>query len=309
MLPEQDTIEWLDARREGIGGSDAGVIMGITPKKWGTKYKTYLEKLGVGARRVTTEAMKRGKALEPMARQAFIVKSGINMTPKMVWSQTHYFMFASLDGLSDCGKFILETKAPGRDDHAEAKAGRVPAKYKAQLQHYLAVGGYECCYYVSYAIKEGVTPQISEAYPYGKPEDFEIVTVIVKADEVFQERLIEEEGSFWKNHVEKFIPPEMEKEDYEQKEGDEWEGLVSKYLLLDKEIKDKTKEKEEARELIIGLCGSTNSRGAGVKVTRVAQPGRIDYTKIEALKGIDLERYRKDPIEYWQITKEKSEVK
>lgn len=304
MLPEQDTTEWLDIRRNGIGGSDAGIIMGITPKKWGTRYKLYLEKLGVGAPRETTDAMRRGKLLEPMARQVFIEETGINMVPKMVWSETHPFMFASLDGMSDCGKYIFETKAPGKDDHAEAKAGRVPEKYKAQIQHYLAVTGAECCYYTSFALKEDVTPEISESFPYGRTENFESVLVKVTVDEVFQARLIEEESNFWKNHVEKFIPPEMEKEDYEQKEGEEWERLVSRYLELDQMIKESTKEKEETRELIIALCGSLNCRGAGIKVSKVAKPGAINYSSIEALKGIDLERYRKDPIEYWMITKE-----
>lgn len=282
----QGSTEWLTARRSGIGGSDASIIMGEVP--WGTPYKLWKEKLGLGEAPVETERMKRGKDLEPFARDAFVKSKGIHMEPKTVWSSSHPWMFGSLDGISPCGKYILEIKCPGEKDHQCAKDGQMPLKYRAQVQHYLAVTGAEMCYYYSYDGAEGVI-------------------VEVKPDELYIARLIEAEQAFWAL-VENFKAPPMQPKDYEIREDEEWKDAVGELASLEdlmKSARETIERYEAAKERVISLCGSSSTRGLGYTVLRSVSPGRIDYKSVPALQDVNLENYRKEPIVSWRITQEK----
>ena len=61
--------EWLDARRNGIGGSDASAILGINPSS--SPLKVYLDKIGKGEEPETTEAMRQGTDLEAYVAERF----------------------------------------------------------------------------------------------------------------------------------------------------------------------------------------------------------------------------------------------
>lgn len=64
---KQNTKEWLEWRSQGIGASDAPIIMGASP--WKTPYKLWLEKTTGQSDFQGNEATERGHALEDSARQ------------------------------------------------------------------------------------------------------------------------------------------------------------------------------------------------------------------------------------------------
>lgn len=173
---EQSSEAWLAWRREGIGASDAPVIMGLSP--WQREDELLLLKTGQKAERPANDAMERGKRLEPVARQAYVERTGIVVDPVCVQSRAHAWMRASLDGLSLDGNHVVEIKCPGEKDHSLAAAGTVPGKYFPQLQHILAVTGLAEIYYWSFR--------------YGH-------TVLLKVDrdESFIAELLEKEVAFW----------------------------------------------------------------------------------------------------------------
>jgi putative phage-type endonuclease len=173
---EQSTEAWLSWRREGIGASDAPVIMGLSP--WQKEGELLLLKTGQKAERPANDAMERGKRLEPVARQAYVSHTGIDVAPVCVQSREHAWMRASLDGLSPDGSHVVEIKCPGEKDHSLAAAGTVPGKYYPQLQHILAVTGLGEIYYWSFRFGH---------------------TVLLKVDrnEYFIAELIEKEVAFW----------------------------------------------------------------------------------------------------------------
>jgi len=173
---EQSSDEWLSWRRNGIGASDAPVIMGISP--WQKEGELLLLKTGQKAERPANDAMERGKRLEPVARKAYVNQTGIVVEPMCVQSRQHAWMRASLDGLSADGQHVVEIKCPGEKDHGLAAAGRVPDKYYPQLQHILAVTGLEEIYYWSFRF--GHT-----------------VLLKVERDDLFIAGLIEKEVAFW----------------------------------------------------------------------------------------------------------------
>ena len=66
--------EWLDARRNGIGGSDASAILGLNP--YSSPLKVYLDKIGKGEEQETNEAMRQGTDLEPYVAERFTKETG-----------------------------------------------------------------------------------------------------------------------------------------------------------------------------------------------------------------------------------------
>ena len=54
--------QWLEARRKGIGGSDAAAILGMS--HYSTPYSVFAEKMGALPEKEDSEAMRQGRDLE-----------------------------------------------------------------------------------------------------------------------------------------------------------------------------------------------------------------------------------------------------
>lgn len=67
-------------------------------------------------------------------------------------------------------------------------------------------------------------------------------------------------------------------------------------------LKQAEKEAEEAQMGLLQACGEKPYEGKGVKVAEIERVGSVDYKAIPALKGIDLEPFRKPGSKYWKIT-------
>lgn len=145
---EQGTPEWLKYRRQHVMATDASVIMGVNP--WTTEIELWEEKCGYREPKAVNEAMRRGQLLEDEARKLFIERTGINMTPCVYESDKHPWAAASLDGMSDCGQYILELKCPGITTHNDFLLGTIKEYYLMQMNHQLFVTDLKVCYYASY---------------------------------------------------------------------------------------------------------------------------------------------------------------
>jgi putative phage-type endonuclease len=146
---DQSGSEWLEWRRQGVGGSDSAVIMGCNP--WCKPSELRQKKIGEAQEEYENERMARGKRLEPIVRQMYEELTGLQMTPVCVEHIQFPWFRASLDGLSECGNVILEIKCPNDRAHSEALRGWVPKYYYPQLQHQLGVTGAKIAHYVSYS--------------------------------------------------------------------------------------------------------------------------------------------------------------
>ena len=145
--------EWLDLRRSGIGGSDAGAIMGMSP--YASPLSVYCEKLGLVPNKESNDAMDFGNLMEPVIRDWFRDQCKaegrdyrVERCTTMWQSEEWPWMLANLDGriFGEGGPWILEIKT------ADSRMGKywgtdrdqeVPDQYYAQVQHYIAVLGYE----------------------------------------------------------------------------------------------------------------------------------------------------------------------
>lgn len=284
---EQSSPEWLSWRKTVITATDCPAILGSSP--WSTAYKCWQRKLGLVEEQKSNEAMERGKRLEPEARDQFIKKYGINMTPVVVESTEFEFMGASLDGLSDCKKFVLEIKCGGSNLHNMASQGVIPQYYLDQMQHQLLVTGAEKCFYYSYNGKDGIC-------------------IDVLPDPNFIEKFLPKARSFWKG-IAFFEPPPLQDSDYMNMEDNlNWNEYAKLYRETDASIKALEDKKDYLRKKLIELCGDQNCSGRGIKVMKALIRGRIDYDEISEIKGINLDKYRKNSTTTWKILVEKKEM-
>lgn len=159
--------EWLEARRSGIGGSDAAKIV-LTPEqyKYADPGALYLDKIGEGPEDEPSLAARHGTWCEEFVAQLFTEATGLEVrrVRKMMRSADHPFMIADIDRKIVGRREGLECKTVGEfaarmkvDDpetgeakwmdkfvegDMEATFSRVPHWY-CQVQHYMAVTGWE----------------------------------------------------------------------------------------------------------------------------------------------------------------------
>lgn len=144
--------DWLKARADRIGGSDAAAIIGMNPYK--SNVDLWEEKMGI---RLPTdisssEAVKYGAAAEAPIRELFALdfpQFRVEYAENNMWTNDLYpWAHASLDGWmtdQEGRKGILEIKTAtihGRAQAAKWETG-VPDNYYCQLLHYFAVTDFE----------------------------------------------------------------------------------------------------------------------------------------------------------------------
>ena len=94
----EDRNKWLLVRNKGIGGSDAGAILGLNPYK--KPYKLWLEKTGAKEPEDISEKeeVKSGVYLEPAVAQWFTDETGKKVQRKGTMQSIEYpFMIANID--------------------------------------------------------------------------------------------------------------------------------------------------------------------------------------------------------------------
>lgn len=274
----QNTAEWLKFRKKRIGASDAPIIMGISP--WKTPFQLWEEKLDK-REPVVTSAMQKGTEMEEEARQTFEKETGITVFPVVVKHPEFEWMIASLDGMDIEGKHIVEIKYAGKEDHLTAIGNSVPEHYYPQLQHQLAVTGLEKAFYFSY--NRSAT-----------------ALVTVERDDEYISSMLEKEKEFYKCMKEE-IPPKLTERDFVQMTQPEWHTLSKSYLETKRQLEYFEEQEREIRERLLILSGRSNALGGGIKLTKVVRKGPIEYQKVPQLEKVDLEPFRKPPIETWRI--------
>lgn len=180
--------QWLGLRRSGIGGSDAGAVMGLN--KYATPLSIYLDKKGL-SHFEGNAATEWGNILEDPIRQKAKEELGIQIetVPGMLTSRKYSFMNANLDGLVfvDGEKEISGASVSGLGGH-EIKTSRtgdgftadeIPDSYYCQVQHYMAVTG------LPYFILTVYILDRYEGKHYAIPRNDEFIGRLVKAEEDF----------------------------------------------------------------------------------------------------------------------------
>ncbi len=160
---EQGSQEWLSLRKNKISGTDAAILTGSN--KWKSKLDLWLQKMDLKEPDECTPRMQRGSDLEEPARWLLQESLGMEFTPIVAISDDYPYLMASLDGISDCKRFMCEIKCPGIKNHEAAIQGIISEHYLDQIQHCLIVTGCEMCYFCSYFPDHEREIEVINVYP------------------------------------------------------------------------------------------------------------------------------------------------
>jgi len=282
----QNTPEWEAFRQDKIGCSDLAAIMGISP--WKTALELFEDKI-LARKSIPNAAMKRGSSMEASVRDSVNFHCSNHYKPVVVQHDIFFWLIASLDGYDpNANPEVLEIKCPGIEAHNKARAGTIPDYYKPQVQGQMAVAGTHNLLYVS---SDGTT----EAHIIVQRDD-KYIEKLLEAAEMFRDRLIN------------FNPPEPTDRDVIEINDPGAKELASRYSAILEQIKSLEVEATLIKEELIEMCDGKISKTGDLKLSKVLKRGGIDYGKIEALKGINLEPYRKATTEYWKLSNGSKEV-
>ena len=99
-------------------------------------------------------AMARGTKLEPEARRLYVAKTGRDVRPACLQSTRYDWLRASLDGLAVNNDVVVEIKCGQSAYRTASQTRSVPDYYYGQVQHILAVTGFDLldfwCYWPGY---------------------------------------------------------------------------------------------------------------------------------------------------------------
>ena len=306
---DKEPEKWLELRTTGIGGSDAGAILGMN--KYSSPLTVYLSKKNVEGFKGNA-ATEWGHILEDPIRKKAAEELGIEIisVPGMYTSNDIPYMNANIDGLCHAenqviiggetveglGGFEIKTSSRGEGFSED----EIPDSYYCQVQHYMAVTN------LSWFILTAFFMNTKKARHY----------VIRRNDDFIYSRLLPAEKDFWENYVLTNNPPEPLGIDSESEytanlniadavELDtETEDLIAQRMEVQQQIKD-LKQKESALKdsILIKLSALSHSDSATAeKVNGAGERFKLSYNlqkkysvDTDALKKSDLfDDYKKE---------------
>lgn len=212
LAKAKDRLEWLRLRQQGIGGSDAGAILGLNPHK--SAEEVFKDKLHEGQpKEFFNDALRFGTIFEPyIFEQISPEYTGGELRPGdpmgTLQSLERPWQLANIDGYVSDGDqpsgVGLEIKTCSRSMHNLWRTG-IPAAYFAQVQHYMSVLGWErfdlwLC--VAYADRGSLLRRMDAApdrdsFARQVTQCCIIERYEIKRQESFIERLNSAEERFW----------------------------------------------------------------------------------------------------------------
>lgn len=187
--------EWLQLRKQGIGGSDAGAVCGLDP--YSSPMKVFADKTSDGTEEINNEAVRIGNDLEQYVAGRFMEASGLKVRRSnyMYRNKDYPFMIADVDRLvigEDAGLECKTASAYSADKSADEK---IPLHYMIQCYHYMAVTG-KRTWYIACVV-------LGREFTYRK----------LAWDDTLIQQLIEVEKEFWEGHIVPGIMPDPDGSD------------------------------------------------------------------------------------------------
>jgi putative phage-type endonuclease len=194
--------EWLNWRRQGIGGSDVATIMGASP--WSSLWSLWADKVGLLPASEDNASMEFGRRSEPMLAEYLLDR----MPELRITGQQQRFedlekpwMRCTVDGIgwaadqfpSSEPEFpiaIIEFKATGQHQWEE-----IPFHYRCQAQWMMKIVGLRQVIFGVLHMAFGIPRFVTYAEPY---------------DHVLADSLEEQAEAFWTQHVLTGIAPPID---------------------------------------------------------------------------------------------------
>jgi len=274
----QGSPEWLESRRNYLGASECAAVLGFNPHK--TAQHVWEEKLGLREPEKENFHMARGKEMEPYLVQEALKllsgmreKSSLGGGPDVEVSKEYPFLRASYDYISREGDFVIEVKAP------QKHYWEVPKMYWVQVQIQLLISGVMWGFFYARG-EEGICYQL-----YTLDNDF-IKDALPKLQR------------FWDHVVNK--TPLIETAEA-QIENAEYEAMLDELFEKEAQYKELGTRIDAIRSEIRSALYADETK-IGPYVIRIQErKGAVSYDKIDALKSVDLESFRKPPVKVMKV--------
>ena len=243
----QTREQFLKNRREGIGGSDVGAIIGVNP--WKTPLDVYLEKTDPDIITEDNPAMKRGRKFEKYVLEEYEDFNQVELETnlEMVRHKDYPFLLGNIDAKIKGTNILVEAKTVGGMRWND----EITIYYKAQIAHYANITN---CDYVDVAVLFGFN---YKQYTYYR-------------DYKFEEKIQQEAIDFWNNHVLKKVPPAPANEKDISKlyhtsnncaleASDDLRSLIDKLIQLEQDNKESSNKISEIKLQIMNAMGEHES--------------------------------------------------
>lgn len=298
-----DETKWLELRTTGIGGSDAGAILGLN--KYASPLTVFYSKRGIENGFKGNNATKWGHILEDPIRQETKKELDVEIVtvPGMYTSKDYDFMNANLDGvcivpenhvvvlngieLTGIGGHEIKTSTNG-DDFSD---NEIPDSYYAQVQHYMSV-----CQ-LNWFILSAFIMSTRELKHYAIVRNEEFINELIKAEQ-----------SFWFNNVLANVPPApigLDSEDEFIKNlpmsenidlDDETIEIISAERELDEQIKELSKKQKALKDqILINLSRLSDPTEKSEKIVATGGNFKLSYST-QVRKSVDSDSLKKDGL-------------
>ena len=296
---------WLELRKKGIGGSDAGAILGLN--KYSSPLSVYKAKVDGIVKDMSDNAnVKRGKELEDFIMTKYVqpkMKEYGYTAEKpefMIINSDYPYLRANLDGIAKSmtkpsyeTSILIEIKCVStfaEDAWDGSEYCGIPPYYYAQMQHYMAVTGMRAGYLVALFDRTWTV----KWYP-------------VKRDDAFIGKMLKTLKDFYDVNMCMQIPPKivysMDKEDAVKAiqnavqptvDSPEMTNLVSEYKDIGKSIKGLEKRKDELASEILSLHRQGFKPTVGKVSFNISTTHRFDSARFKTEHPDMYEEYCED---------------
>lgn len=290
---EQGSPEWLAYRRKGIGASD---IPSIIECDGAYKTKTQLIESKLGRDEIHNDYTKmifaEGHAIEEIVRTEAESQLGQRFFPCVIESVQNPQFFASLDGMSEDGKRIIEVKSTKKHDFVSmVRSGICPPVYYFQIQWQLMISGLDECTLIV------VDKNTGDRHP-----------LIVEREDAMIESLKISAEKFLGEFEGQMLSPKKE-----IAPNDNDAMMLESVLVNLQDLKQKVEYlenlKEEYAQKLLSKYGATKLENEFFKIQTIEKVGSVNYKQIPELKGVNLDQYRGKSSQYIKVSTSKGDSK
>lgn len=262
---EQNSNDWLNWRKLGVGASDISAILGVSP--YNTRHDIFLSKTTFVVNE-TSFVQQKGHDKEKIARAKYELMSGEEYPPALIENDIYPYMRASLDGWNKEKNHHIEIKYCGKNFKEE-----IPEHYNLQCQYQMFLTGGTCeLVWITDDDKIKVIPVL---------RDLELI-----------KKIISEVIAFW---------DEVKNAKYIECISEEKINLLKLYKEKNIELKKLEDEIEKIKTDLLNDLEKKDYETQIGAIRWVEKKGNIDYQRIPELAGVDVEKYRKKSSKYWSI--------
>lgn len=250
--------EWHELRKCGIGGSDAGAVMGLN--KYVSPLKVYRTKKGLYSEDVEDNVyIKKGKDLESLIFNKYVVPYMENIDyraihPEHIFVNKQYpWLRANCDGIAVPAGYSIPTDSSNNivieikwvSEWAEVNwgddaYGGIPASYYAQVQHYMTVTG------ARKALVFAMFDRTWEVKVFEIPYNLSFsLRMLHQTSEFHTNLLLGKEPPITATLDKEFMPDALDSSPTKTETSEELDQVIAEYLVSKEALKQSEKELDE----------------------------------------------------------------